>query len=129
MNYKNKPGYRNISSDVTIKYYRSSWEANYARYLAWLKRKKQIKDWGYEVKTFWFDDIKRGVRSYLPDFEVTENDGSVSYHEVKGYMDAKSKTKIKRMRIYYPDVKLIIIDEKQYKLIADKVSKLIECWE
>lgn len=96
-------------------YFRSSWEINYARYLEWLLSKKEIEDWGYEIDTFWFEKIKRGVRSYLPDFKVFHNDGKIEYHEVKGYMDDKSKTKIKRMAKYYPKVKLIIIDKDSYK--------------
>lgn len=107
---------------------RSGWEANYARYLKWLVSKNQIKGFEYEPDTFWFEEIKRGVRSYLPDFKVTNNDGSIEYHEVKGYMDAKSKTKLSRMKKYYPQVKLILIDQKVYESIK-KISKMIPNWE
>jgi hypothetical protein len=100
------------------KYYmRSSWEFNYAYYLDFLVDNKEIKCWEYEVDTFWFEKIKRGVRSYTPDFKVTTNDGEIEYHEVKGWMDAKSKTKLNRMRIYHPNVKMVLIDEKRYKAI------------
>ena len=98
-------------------YFRSKWEMNYARYLQWLKEKKEIKDWTYEEDTFWFKNIKRGVMSYTPDFKLTNNDNSIVYHEVKGWMDNKSKTKIKRMTKYYPRIKLTIIDESVYKSI------------
>jgi len=54
------------------KYYRSKWEANYARYLEWLKSKGEIQGWLHEPETFWFDGIKRGCLSYLPDFRVVE---------------------------------------------------------
>jgi hypothetical protein len=95
-------------------YFRSSWEVNYARYLEWLKEKKEIKNWEYESKVFWFEKIKRGVRSYNPDFEVQNKDDSIEYHEVKGWLDRKSQTKIKRMKKYFPNIKLLLIDKKVY---------------
>jgi hypothetical protein len=111
------------------KYYRSKWEANYARYLEWLKYKGQIKSWRHESKTFWFEGIKRGCLSYLPDFEVIENDGKIVYHEVKGWMDERSITKIKRMAIYHPNVKLIVIDSKCYKSLKKTMMPIIHDWE
>ena len=122
-----KAGWREIG-DVK-KYYRSRWEANYARYLEWLKSIGQIKSWSHESKTFWFSGVKRGSVSYLPDFCVVENNGSEAYHEVKGWMDDRSKTKIKRMAKYHPDVKLFVIQEKQYNEIKRKISSLIPDWE
>lgn len=98
-------------------YFRSGWEMNYAHYLDWLKRIGEILDWEYEADTFWFEGIKRGTRSYLPDFKVVEKDGAVVYHEVKGWMDQKSKTKLARMAKYHPGVRIVVIDEAQYKAI------------
>lgn len=108
-------------------FFRSSWEANIAAYLQFLKEQKQIKDWEFEVMTFWFDKIKRGVRSYLPDFRVINNDDSVYYIEVKGWMDDKSKTKLNRMRIYYPNIKIEVYDKKRYNAIA-KQKGLFKEW-
>lgn len=122
-----KSGWRDIGEKP--KYYRSKWEANYARYLEFLKVQGKIRSWAHEPKVFWFEGIKRGCVSYLPDFLVVENDGSEVYHEVKGWMDDRSKTKIARMARYFPDVKLIVIDERQYKSIAKTASKLIPGWE
>jgi len=122
-----KAGWRDIGSER--KYYRSRWEANYARYLEWLKVNKQITDWKHEPKTFWFEGIKRGCMSYLPDFWVQELNESESYHEVKGWMDDRSKTKIKRMAKYHPKVKLLVIDGKSYKLLAKQLLNLINGWE
>lgn len=111
------------------KYYRSRWEANYARYLEFLIAKGEIKEWLHEPDVFWFDGIKRGCVSYLPDFKVTNNDDSVEYHEVKGWMDAASKTKIRRMKKYHPTIKLIVIAQKEYNEIKMKLSRLIKDWE
>ena len=122
-----KAGWRNTGA--VRKYFRSRWEANYARYLQWLKDHGQIKEWEHEPETFWFDGIKRGCMSYLPDFRVTENDGRIVYHEVKGWMDDRSKTKIKRMAKYHPAVRLIVIDSKGYRSIAKKIAHLIAGWE
>lgn len=110
-------------------FFRSRWEANYARYLEWLKSLGKIKEWEHEPETFWFDKIKRGSVSYLPDFRVTNPDDSVEYHEVKGWMDSRSKTKIRRMAKYHPGVKLIVIQQKEYRAIEQAVGLVIAGWE
>lgn len=107
-------------------YFRSKWEHDYALYLELLKKHKKIKSWRHEPKTFWFEAIKRGTRSYLPDFCVTENDGSVIWHEVKGFLDSKSKTKLKRMKKYFPEEKLYLVREAQIKEIRKKFSFLFK---
>lgn len=111
------------------KYYRSRWEANYARYLELLKTAGKVVSWLHEPDTFWFETIKRGCRSYLPDFKVTYPDGRVEYHEVKGWMDDRSKTKIKRMAKYHPGVTLVVIGAKQYAKLARSVAALCPGWE
>lgn len=122
-----KAGWREIGGRRI--YFRSRWEANYARYLEWLKQHGEIVDWNHEPETFWFDKIKRGVRSYLPDFRVFENDGSSNLHEVKGWMDSRSKTTLARMGRYHPQETIIVIRERDYNAIARKVSPLIPDWE
>lgn len=122
-----KQGKRSDLGDI---YFRSGWESNFARYLNFLISKKLIYKWEFEPDTFWFNAIKRGVRSYLPDFKVWETkNGKPYYIEVKGYMDAKSATKIKRMAKYYPDVKLVVVGKKEYDEIKAKLSGLIPNWE
>jgi len=110
-------------------FYRSRWEANYARYLQWLKERGDITEWEHEPEVFWFKHIKRGSVSYLPDFRVTNPDGSREYHEVKGWMDTRSRTKIKRMAKYYPQVKLVVIDAKAYRELERTISTIIPGWE
>jgi len=111
------------------KYYRSRWEANYARYLEWLKVNNKIVDWKHEDTTFWFEGIKRGVMSYLPDFHVFKADGIEEYHEVKGWMDDRSKTKLKRMAKYHPNIILILIDSKSYRVLEKEMKDIIPDWE
>ena len=109
-------------------YLRSRMEANYARYLKWLVEISEIKSWEYEPDTFEFP-VKRGTRFYKPDFKITLTDDSTVYHEVKGWMDAKSKTQLKRMAKYHPDVKIVVIDSDAYKAIARDVKGFIAEWE
>ena len=90
---------------------RSGWELKYARILDARIDAGEILKWEYEAETFEFEKIKRGTRSYTPDFKIWLPDGSVVFHEVKGWMDAKSKTRIKRMAKYFPDVTLVIISK------------------
>lgn len=97
---------------------KSGWETKYAEYLEILLKTGAILDWEYEPDTFWFEKIKRGVRSYTPDFKITHNDGTIEYHEVKGWMDKKSQTKIKRMAIYHPDVTLVVMMKPELKAIG-----------
>lgn len=108
-------------------YVRSSWEANFARYLNWVKERGDIKKWEYEPDTFDFP-IKRGTRFYTPDFKVWENDGSVIYYEVKGWMTQRGETALKRMAKYYPEIKLVLFDKRQYKELS-KWRRLIPNWE
>lgn len=110
-------------------YVRSSWEANYARYLNWLAERKQIKEWKFEPITFEFVKIKKGNRYYTPDFQVFYFDGSYEFHEVKGYMDAQSKTKLKRMVKYHPKEKIVLIDKPVYMQIHRQMKNLIPFWE
>lgn len=115
-------------ADLGNVYYRSAWEANYARYLNFLVSKGSIKGWEFEPKTFVFEGVTRGVLSYTPDFLVTENDGSTIWHEVKGWMDAKSKAKLKRMAKFYPDEVILVVGPEEYRAIA-KWAPLIGGWE
>lgn len=120
-------GYREIGGKKH--YFRSRWEANYARYLEFLKCNDSISNWEYEPHTFWFLNIKRGVRSYLPDFKITEKDGSHYWVEVKGYFDSRSLTKIKRLKKYYPDERLDVVSKIWFNKNSKKLIGLIKDWE
>ena len=110
-------------------YFRSKWEANYALFLDFLINNGDIKNWEYEADVFFFEQIRLGTRSYRPDFKVFNNDGSVEYHEVKGYMDSKSKTKLKRMEKYFPEVKLILIQRDFYMGLLKKMGGIIKFYK
>lgn len=115
--------------DLGGMYFRSAWEANYARWLNFLVAQGEISKWEYEAERFEFEGIKRGHRSFTPDFKVTNCDGAIEYHEVKGWMDPASKTKLKRMAKYHPKVTIILIEKDAYHAIAKECKNLIANWE
>lgn len=116
-------------SDLGDRYFRSAWEANYARFLNFLQARGDILGWEYEPKTFEFHAIRRGTRMYTPDFHVTFPDGRCEWHEVKGWMDAASKTRLARMARYYPDEKIIVIGASWFKDAKRKIARMIPNWE
>lgn len=131
-----KTGYR---KDIDLNV-RSSWEANFVRILNLYKI-----DFKFEPTVFPFP-IKRGTKGYTPDFLLTRNDEWV---EIKGYLDDKSKIKLKRFKRYFPDEfdKLTCVISKYssdaknfmaelevpqvvfYEDIRDEYSKYIIYWE
>lgn len=116
--------------DLGGQYFRSSWEANYARYLNLLVEKGHIVSWEYEAQTFWFEAIRRGTRSYLPDFRVLFPDGHHEWHEVKGWMDPKSQTKLKRMAKYYPNEIVHVIGSEWFRQATRSgIAGAIPNWE
>lgn len=122
-----KGGYRD---DLPGIYFRSAWEANYARYLNKLKSMNVVESWAYEPKTFWFDGIKRGVMSYKPDFCVVyKGDPKEVYVEIKGWQTPKDRTKWRRMAKYHPEIKLEIVGEKQYLALKRKWATAVPNWE
>jgi hypothetical protein len=106
-------------------YFRSSWEYYYAIFLEKLKQEGKIVDWKHEPKCFWFESIKRGVRSYLPDFCVLHLNGTEEWVETKGYFDSKSQTKMKRMAKYYPQIKIRLVGSEWFKINL-KACKALE---
>lgn len=103
-------------------FFRSSWEANVARILNYLKI-----EWIYEFKRFYFENGDDGVMSYLPDFYLPQFDVWI---EVKGWMDDMSKTRLKKFKDEYPEEseKLMLICEKQYYALQRKYNSLNH-WE
>jgi hypothetical protein len=126
---KHRRGIGGRRPDLGGLYLRSRWEANWARYLNLLVQQRVIVGWEYEPCVFEFSAIKRGSRTYTPDFRVTYPDGTVIYQELKGWMDPKSATKLARMSRYYPDVKLEVIGKKEYTRMSTIVGCGLPGWE
>jgi hypothetical protein len=92
---KNKRSAIGKREDLKGQFFRSGWEANIARVLNY----KKIK-WEFEPVVFSFLEhgIKRGTVSYCPDFKWKG-----VYLEVKGYLDSRGRTAIRRFKKYYPE--------------------------
>lgn len=117
-------------ADLDNQYYRSSWEANYARFLNWLQAQGEIISWEYEPHTFIFEAIKQGTRAYTPDFKVYFPKNYYEWHEVKGWMDPKSKTRLARMEKYYPNETIVLIDKAWFRQAnRSGLAGLIPGWE
>ena len=116
-----------VEMDGKKMYLKSKWEKNYCLYLNFLKGQRMIKDFWYEPETFWFKGIKRGTNNYKPDFVVLHNNDCREHIEVKGWMDDKSKTKIKRMAKYHPNITLRIVGKEFFK--KNKHLKPLLKWE
>lgn len=107
-----KGGYR---SDL-CRYFRSCWEANFARIL-----NVQQKTWQYEEHTF---QLENSI-SYTPDFYVIEDD---IFYELKGRMDDKSQRQLELMKTKFSHIKLEVIDSAKYKSLKAEYHDKI-AWE
>jgi hypothetical protein len=124
--FTSKAGWREIGGSNI--YFRSEWEVQIARYLEECYQKQLILGWEYEPKIFTFDGIKRGITSYKPDFRVTRIDSSIYWLEVKGYMDAFSRTKLKRFKRYFPNEEFHLIDKDWFKKQKSTGPILEDLW-
>ena len=97
-------------------YFRSSWEANYARLLNY-----QGVIWEYEKDTF---ELSSGG-SYTPDFKI----GSNEYVEIKGWLTDVAKEKLQLFKNEYPHIKLQLIQRDEYRKLYKEYSKEIPLWE
>ncbi len=75
-------------------FFRSSWEANVAR---WLKSK--ALSYEFEPRVFTFEGVKHGTVSYCPDFKLADG----TWIEVKGMLDGRDKTRVRRFKKHYPE--------------------------
>jgi hypothetical protein len=109
-------------------YFKSQWEAKYAAYLQFLKEKDLISEWEYEPQIFWFEGIKRGTTNYKPDFKVYRKQSGHYWVEVKGFMDRRSNTSLKRFKLYFPDEEMRVLNSvwfNQEKNILDYCKRYI----
>ena len=82
----------------------SDLEDRYAGFLEMLKRGGAIRDWFRPAGTFTFAGAVKGATVYTPDFRVIEKDGTVVYHELKGYIQSSDITKFRRLQEFYPGI-------------------------
>jgi len=129
-------------------YFPCAMEANIYRWLRWQKEKGLIDSFEYQPKEFDFSDTyKHGTNRYRADFCFVFTHGDMGYSkyvEVKGYLDAKSQTKLKRMKKLYPLENIEIIGTSRkveafakslhysysdYREITREYAKFIPGWE
>lgn len=113
-------------------YFKSLWEMNYARYLQFLKSRKEIYDWKYEPETFDFpkDDYGAGPFSYKPDFQVFSDLTHYEWHEVKGWLNPSSKKKLKRFYKHFPkEGEIKLIGKDWFSKVSRSYPSLIPGWE
>lgn len=123
-----KNGRRKVTIGGKEYSYRSHWEVNYAHYLEFLKQRGDIAGWLYEDQVFYFDGIRRGTTNYTPDFKVIFKDGRHEWREVKGWLDPKSKTKLKRMKKYFPKEIVRLIDSNWFKANSSNLAAIVPGW-
>jgi uncharacterized Zn finger protein (UPF0148 family) len=98
--------------------FNSATEANFARILEFLE-----VDWKYEERAFTFTNYKTKPHVYIMDFEITggrrgKKDGLLhGFYEIKGYMDARSRNKLRRLKKNYPEeaAKTCVVIYNKYK--------------
>ncbi len=97
---------------------RSNWEANFAR----ISSLYEI-EYEFEPRVFTFP-VKRGTKGYTPDFYYSKTQ---EWIEIKGFLDEKSKIKIKRFKRYYPEefAKLTMVISR-YSTAAKSFVKYME---
>lgn len=136
---KSKYGNEPISCEIDGKPYKfkSKAEWRYSLYLEFLRKNGDILEWYYEPQVFSWLNQRGNTVEYKPDFKVIEKTGKDpsgliecrrSYHEVKGFMDARSKAKLKGFAKHYPTEKLVLIDSAWFKRNTKKLKGLVPGW-
>jgi len=98
------------------RWFRSTWEANYARILNY-----QGIEWKYEVKRF---EIKSLGRTYLPDFYIISQDKFV---EIKGRPDEDFDLLMGFIKEFNCNFEMV--GPEEYYDLQKKYSKVIKGWE
>lgn len=114
------------------RYFRSKWEANYARILNY-----ENKSWKYEEHQFTFYDNKGSIICvYTPDFYHADE-----FIEIKGHAESnfywlcnclrcnRDKLRVSLFLENHTDKKFRIIGKEEYKELTLKYDKVIKNWE
>jgi hypothetical protein len=95
-------------------YFRSNWEANFARICNY-----ENLNWQYEPDTFF---LKSG-KTYTPDFKIDN-----VYYEIKGRWLGEAFGKFQNFKLENKECKIELVDGKIYKQLRSKYKHLIT-WE
>lgn len=97
-------------------FFRSRWEANFARILRYMRL-----DYDYEANRF---DLIDSV--FIPDFYLSKQNLFV---EIQGFLRKTKQDKLKKFSELYPNIKLFILDAQGYGKLENVYSPLIHSWE
>jgi len=127
------PNAKNGKRDDLNMSFRSSWEANYARILKFNNKKID-----YENDRFTLYEDDGSIASvYTPDFKIKEK----VHVEIKGHADAfdewgcsckrclRDKGKMEMLADQYPEIEIILIGRKEYKVLCQKYNYFVDNWE
>lgn len=101
-------GFKGYIREDLNQYFRSSWEANFARILDYLNIK-----WEYEPKRFKINSNE----TYTPDFYLSDFD---LWIEVKGYWFDDAYRKYNEFLDKFPNLKVKVIEEDKYKWLIKR---------
>lgn len=87
----------------------SKLEHTYAILLEHQRRSGQIEAWEFHPEAIQFEKHKHGVTQYVLDFKVTHRNGTVEWVECKGYIDARSATRVRRFCQYRSADELVLV--------------------
>lgn len=123
------------------KSFRSSMEANWARFLIYLGYREWSEQgeppsdgrwWRYEGRRWDFPQ-KTANGKYISDFEVwpgfIEPSRRWEVHETKGWLDGDSKTKLNRMARYHPEVPIELVTSQVFRQYTRHAKAHIKGWE
>jgi len=80
--------------------------------------------WVDEARPWIVHPIQRGTRVHIPDVSRPTRDAC---HVCQGYLDRRSRVQLKRMRIDYPHVEVVVIDRRFFQPCeAQGLCRLIE---
>lgn len=113
----------------------SNYEYNYALYLDYLYSTHQITGWIRNTTAFGLSEAvevpgkaSKTQNSYVPDFIVFNLDGTYEIHEVKGWMNERSKAVITQFRKDYPNLAYKIIGKTEIIVLQREFQDKLWGW-
>ena len=118
---KHKPLSYFAKGKVDAKTGMNSLESKYSTHLEVLRVAGGIHGWRFGSVKFRMAD----KTWYLPDFQVMMNDGTIEFHETKGFMTDKANVKIKTCAALYSEyIFRLVKEEKTTPEIKRKASEM-----
>lgn len=117
-------------------------EANWLRFLLfdgyrrWADRDRDPPPgrwYRYEGRRWEFPEHRGATSFYVADVEVWPGfivpSRPYEVHELKGYMDGASKTKLRRMALHHPEVPLELITSPRFDALTARAESTVPGWE